>query len=323
IRNLKALIQQLAPADVSVLILGETGTGKELAARHIHDASTRPGAIQIIDCSALPSELVASELFGYRSGAFSGAEKDHDGILVQAAGGTLLIDEIGEASLDLQGKLLRVLDRRTVRPLGAEEEQTIDARLLFTTNSDLESRVSEGSFRRDLYYRIAACTVEVPPLRERLEDLPLLIEHFLSRLGSDETGLEISNGAMRLLSEYPWPGNVRELDNVITRLGLQGLESADVDEVRMLLGEHNVSRCFSPALLRSRPLVELSRQLEFEYMVELYRATSGDLELLGQRLGISRQAVYKRLKAIGANPSALRRAVAGEAVELEKPNGRA
>jgi DNA-binding NtrC family response regulator len=214
------MIEQVADSPASVLITGESGTGKDLIARALHFSSARREAPFIpINCAAIPENLIESELFGFVRGAFTDARQGKTGLFVAARGGTLFLDEIGEMPLPLQPKLLRMIDDKRVRPLGATEETPIDVRIVVATNTDLDKAIDEGRFRSDLYYRIATVTLAVPPLRERPEDLPLLIKHFLVRASAEagKPGLRVEPDAMESLMRYRWPGNVRELQNAIQR----------------------------------------------------------------------------------------------------------
>ena len=219
-RRVMALIEQVAPSSASVVIVGESGTGKELAARTIHDVSPRAAGPYIaINCAALPETLMESELFGHERGAFTGADRRREGCFELATGGTLLLDEIGEMKPELQAKLLRVLEERKLRRLGGSTEISVDVRVLAATNRNLEAQLREGKFREDLYYRLNVFTIQLPTLRERLEDLPTLIEHFLRQLtpsaGKQIMGMEAE--CLELLKSQRWPGNVRQLRNVIER----------------------------------------------------------------------------------------------------------
>jgi transcriptional regulator with PAS, ATPase and Fis domain len=215
-----ALIEQVAPSSASVVIVGESGTGKELAARTIHDVSPRSSGPYIaINCAALPESLMESELFGHERGAFTGADRRREGCFELATGGTLLLDEIGEMKPELQAKLLRVLEERKLRRLGGSTEVSVDVRVLAATNRNLEVHLREGKFREDLYYRLNVFTIQLPTLRERPEDLPILIEHFLRQLtpaaGKQVVGMEAE--CLELLKSQRWPGNVRQLRNIIER----------------------------------------------------------------------------------------------------------
>lgn len=238
-RNLRDKIARIAPTPETVLIHGESGTGKELVAKTIHAMSRRAdGPMVSLNCPVLSVQLMESELFGHERGAFTGAEASRTGRFEMANGGSILLDEVTEIDLNLQAKLLRVLQERSFERVGSSETIEVDVRVLATTNRDLKREVTEGQFREDLYYRLAVVPVEVPPLRDRREDVPALIEHFLvrcaERLGREPA--ELDAGAMRLLEEYSWPGNVRELENVVTRASvLQGETPMTADELRRWL----------------------------------------------------------------------------------------
>ena len=211
-----SVVSKVADTDATVLISGESGTGKELVARAIHAQSSRRGAPFVaVNCAAIPRDLLESELFGHVKGAFTGAIRDKAGKFQLADGGTIFLDEVGELPLDLQPKLLRALQERSVEPVGGSHPQKLDVRVVAATNVDLEKALDEGMFREDLYYRLAVIPVHLPPLRERREDIPLLIRRFLARSGSPAPS--VSAEALAILENYPWPGNVRELRNAIER----------------------------------------------------------------------------------------------------------
>lgn len=215
-REVFAVIELAAPRDVTVLVTGETGTGKELVARALHDAShRRRGPFVTVDCGALPESLLESELFGHVKGAFTGAQADRKGAFVRADGGTLFLDELGRVSAAVQSRLLRVLEARTVKPVGADAERPVDVRVVAATPVGLQGAVADGSFRADLFYRLSVVTLELPPLRARREDLPLLVAEILKRRGFDAQGVAGEN--LDRLKGHRWPGNVRELRNVLER----------------------------------------------------------------------------------------------------------
>ena len=220
IQRVFKLISRVAPTTTTILIEGESGTGKELVARAIHrDSAFADGPFRPINCGAIPNDLIESELFGHRKGAFTGATEDKQGLFVSAEGGTVFLDEIGELPPPAQVKLLRVVQEGKVRPVGASEQRDIDCRIIAATNRDLKNRVEEGEFREDLYYRLSVIPIELPPLRERSGDIKLLLEHFLEQyaaeIGNPVDG--ITKEALELLRNYDYPGNVRELQNIIER----------------------------------------------------------------------------------------------------------
>ena len=213
------LINKIHSTKTNVLITGESGTGKELVARALHSEGSRAkNPFVAVNCGAIPEELMESELFGHKKGAFTGAVSDHLGMFQEADGGTLFLDEIGELSLPLQVKLLRALQERKVKPVGSADELDVDVRVIAATNRDLEAEVTRGAFRADLYYRLNVVEIHIPPLRHRHEDIPLLAEHFLRRFGIEHgRTLHMTSEAMRRLESYDFPGNVRELENIIER----------------------------------------------------------------------------------------------------------
>ena len=229
-RQVFGVLQRVAPTMLNVLITGETGTGKELASRAVHARSRRRGGpFVVFDCGAAPDNLIESELFGHKRGSFTGAVGDRPGVFEAAHGGTIFLDEIGELPLELQPKLLRVLEQREVRRLGANQTRAVDVRLVAATNRNLRDEVERGTFREDLYYRLAVVEVQLPPLRDRLSDLPRLIEHMLRAAAHNPGVRGVSDDVMALLESYRWPGNVRELSNVIRR----ALPFCDTDQITL------------------------------------------------------------------------------------------
>jgi two-component system NtrC family response regulator len=242
------MVRRVAPTEASVLITGESGTGKELIARAIHQGGPRSKAPFVaINCAAIPATLLESELFGHVRGAFTGALRDHAGKFQQAHGGTLFLDEVGEMPIELQPKLLRVLQEMEVEPLGGKA-RTVDVRIIAATNQDVEHALEEGRFREDLFYRLAVIPIEMPPLRRRAEDVPLLVRHFLERF-SRGTPQDISDEALACMMAYPWPGNVRELQNAVERL------------VVLSHGE-TIERQHLPSKLRSQRSISRNRVVE-------------------------------------------------------------
>jgi len=220
ISTIRGYMRRAAATDCTVLITGETGTGKELAAEYIHKTSPRRGKPFVcVHCAAIPELLLESELFGHARGAYTGATDKCDGLIASADGGTVLLDEIGDMSLQAQAKILRVLEKKEVTLLGGTRSRQVNVRFLAATNQDLEAMTRQGGFRKDLYYRLNVARVELPPLRERKEDIPLLVEHFRRRLGQEAIEA-VSNDCLERLMEYEWPGNIRELRNVLERIFL-------------------------------------------------------------------------------------------------------
>jgi len=230
-REVYSLIEKVSASNVNVLILGESGTGKELAARAIHYNSPRKDRQFVaVNCGAIPENLMESELFGHKKGSFTGAIADRPGLFEQAEGGTLFLDEIGEIPLQLQTKLLRVLQEREFRKVGGTEEKRADVRIVAASNKELEEQVREGTFREDLFYRINVVPIRMPSLRERPEDIPLLLDHFCKKFAQmPHEGDYLSADAMKILMSYPFPGNVRELENLIERCMVLGGSSISVD----------------------------------------------------------------------------------------------
>jgi DNA-binding NtrC family response regulator len=303
IRKVLDLVRRLAPAPGPVLITGETGAGKELVARALHEASPRrAGPFVSLNCAALPGELLEAELFGHARGAFTGADKERRGLLLRAQGGTFFFDEIGDLPLGLQGKLLHVLDTACMRPLGKTDEVAIDARLLFATNRDLAALAAQGGFRPDLLFRLGALAIPVPPLRERLEDLPGLVERFLGRATAGAAAPCFDGGSLDALAAHAWPGNVRELKNVVERLSLTASDRIGAAEVRAALGDRKEPKLFSPVLLRGRPLTDLQEELHREYLLQLHTDCGGDLRSMARALSITLPALYKRFRALRLRP---------------------
>jgi two-component system response regulator HydG len=292
------VVSQVAHSDASVLITGESGTGKELVARALHDLSRRKsGPFVPINCAALPEALLESELFGHVRGAFTSAVEDKAGLLVRARGGTLFLDEIGEMPLGLQPKLLRALQERRVRPVGANEEVAVDTRIVAATNLDLESALEDKRFREDLYFRINVIPIELPPLRARGADILLLAQHFLERSakrqGHSVVGIS-SEAAERLLS-YSWPGNVRELGNCIEgAVALARYEQIRVDDlpekIRSYRSNHLLLASEAPSDLV--PLEEVKRR----YILRVLEATGGNRTQAAQILGLDRKTLYHKLE---------------------------
>lgn len=297
-RRVHELVARIAPSAASVLVHGETGTGKELVARAIHNASTRKnGPFVAINCAAVPPMLLESELFGHARGSFTDAKQARQGLFVQASGGTLFLDEIGEMPIEMQAKLLRALQERTVRPVGANDEVPFDARIVSATHKDLEGAVADGAFRQDLYYRINVVTIELPALRERNRDILVLADRFLrtfsERMGRAPPTMPPAV-AERLLS-YTWPGNVRELENCIERaVSLARSTELTIDDlperVRTYRAESFLIAADEPAEILS--LDELERR----YIEHVVRLLNGNKSRAAQLLGLDRRTLYRRLE---------------------------
>ncbi len=288
----RQLIERAARSSLSVLIHGSSGTGKELVARALHELSPRSaGPFVTENCAALLESLIESELFGYKRGAFTGAERDREGIFERASGGTLFLDEIGEMPIDLQAKLLRVLETGEVRRVGDDTPRKVDVRVVVATNRDLEREVREGRFREDVFYRLAALKIELPDLAQRTEDVPALVDHFM-RLENAKSGTQrtISRAVLARLCRRPWPGNVRELRNEIARMCV--LAEGDLDDPELVS---------EPGPLLSTPAnsggaVRTLADLERDAIVGALQRAGGDKARAAQMLGISRAKVYQRLK---------------------------
>lgn len=298
------MVRRVASGSGPVLITGESGTGKELVARALHAESERSdGPFLAVNCAGVPPDLLESEFFGHEKGAFTGAHERKDGLFVEADGGTLLLDEVGEMPIDLQAKLLRVLQEGRVRPVGSASEQSIDVRVLASTNRDLEQAVGEGAFREDLFYRLETFHLHVPPLRERGDDVDLLVAHFLKRFGErqDPPVTELSSEALDRLRFYRFPGNVRELENAIQRAATfcEGAK-IEVEDLPPRIRRHTGSEALSAAPLTAAGLLadgELPplEELERRYIKLVLDRVDGNKRRAARILGISRRTLYRRL----------------------------
>ena len=232
---LREMVEKVAPTDARVLITGQNGTGKELVARSLHQRSLRASKPYIeVNCAAIPSELIESELFGHEKGSFTSAIKQHKGKFEQADGGTLFLDEIGDMSLAAQAKVLRVLQEKKLSRVGSDKDIEVDVRVLAATNKDLKAEIAKGTFREDLYHRLSVIVIQVPSLDERKSDIPLLVEHFINQIGQ-ESGMarkDITPEAMQMLTDKSWTGNIRELRNVVERLLILGNQPINADDIR-------------------------------------------------------------------------------------------
>lgn len=285
------LIKRVAPTPSTVLIEGESGTGKELAARALHRFSGRDGAFVPVNCAAISEELLESELFGHTKGAFTGANQAREGLFSYAHGGTLFLDEIGEMPLPMQTKLLRVLEERTIRPVGTNREVPVDVRVVAATNRELDSHVQAGEFREDLFYRLNVVTVRMPPLRERPEDIIDLARHFYVGISS-ELGVpapDVTDEQIEALRQYEWPGNVRELKNIIERSILLGRPPPELLPSRAeTRGERGV---------QGYPEGMSLDAVEREHLLKVLSAAGGNKSEAARRLGISRKTLERKLRS--------------------------
>ena len=288
------LIGKVAPNRYPVLILGESGTGKEMVARAIHFAGPdRERPFLPVDCGTLVPSLIESELFGYVKGAFTGADANRDGLLKTAQGGTVFLDEIAELPLELQIKLLRAIQEREFRPVGGTKRVRLEARILAATNRNLETAVSEGSFRKDLFFRLNVVSIKLPPLRERAEDIPHLIEHFLARLNAAGTTKRFDDGALKALVSYPWPGNVRELENCLEHC--TALSSGPVmtaDDLPSPVRLHLQAAQTPSGGNGIRRIADLER----DAILHALEVLRDDKLMAAKKLGIGKTTLYRKLK---------------------------
>jgi len=316
IQNVLRLISRLKDTRTPVLISGESGTGKELVARALHfrgSMASRP--FVAVDCGSLVPTLIESELFGYEKGAFTGALRSKQGLLQSADTGTIFLDEVGELPLEMQAKLLRFLQEKEVRPVGSNQKVKVDVRIMAATNRDLDSEYKNGTFRKDLFFRLNVVTIALPPLRERRSDIPILAAFFLERLAPTR-GMQLSSNAMKAMLAYDWPGNVRELENCLERavaLGDQriievgdlppSIANADPNSNSATassntLGSLNASEASAESVSRATDLEDIERAT----IERVFSQVKGDKALAGKMLGISRATLYRKLKrySIGA-----------------------
>jgi DNA-binding NtrC family response regulator len=291
------MVEKVSQHKHPVLILGESGTGKELVARSVHFLGVRQNKPFVpVDCSALVATLIESELFGHVKGAFTGAQHARTGLLEAGNGGTVFLDEIGDLPVDMQAKLLRALQEREIRPLGATERVRIDLRVIAATNRDLESAIRTGAFRQDLYFRLNVVQIKLPPLRERKSDIPLLVNFFLEKFSDPQRPTRsISEDAMRRLMAYDWPGNVRELENAIERAVALG--SGPILHIGDL--PSNLQQGSSEKTIESNELTTIE-EMERRFIVRALRETNGDKLAAARILGIGKTTLYRKLKQYGS-----------------------
>ena len=302
VREILRAIEKVAPSTTTVLIQGETGTGKELVARGIHDSSDRAsGPFVAVNCASLAEGLLESELFGHMKGAFTGAIRDKPGLFRAAHGGTLFLDEIGDISPGLQHRLLRVLQEKEFIPVGDVKSQKVDVRILAATHRDLKEAISAGDFRQDLYYRLNVFPIEVPPLRERKTDIPLLVEHFLrSRVGAS-SGRVVSPLAMRLLQAHAWPGNVRELFSVLESALIRAGDGARIEAQHLPpdIRENKTSGEARDLGSADRYAMSESPESEREAIVTALKEAGGTRTEAARILGMGRTTLWRKLKEYG------------------------
>ncbi len=303
IEDIKKIIRKIAPTNSTVLITGESGTGKELVAKAIHNLSLRKGAaFSAVNCAAIPDTLIESELFGYEKGAFTGANTSKQGIIGASSGGTLFLDEISELSLAVQAKLLRLIQNREIKPLGSSEVLTVDIRIIAATNKLIEQEIKNGRFREDLYYRLNVIPIQLPPLRERKTDIPILLENFLKKYNSIHSKhiSKLNDDAVSLLLKYNWPGNVRQLESVVERT--------------VLLTEGNtITKDDLPLEVKATP-IEINKyefdlpetginfyELEREILVQAMKKSDGIIAKAANLLGMSYRTLQYRLEKFGIN----------------------
>src|SRR6201993_3231468 len=300
---MKALRQQtsiMAPTNGRVLIYGESGTGKELVAHAIHAQSLRKDEMFVeVNCAAIPEDLIESELFGHRQGSFPGATSDKEGKFQRAHGGTLFLDEIGDMSLKTQSKVLRTLDEQRITPVGSSEPITVDVRVIASTNKDLEQEISHGNFREDLFYRLNVIPFSVPPLRERVEDVPLLARYFLKEFSAayGRRPREITDDAIATLMRYGWPGNVRELRNVIERIVIMNPTTTRFDRKHLPpLVHRDGGRRGS---VEFSTLHQARAAYERDYILKKLDDNHGNISRTAEVLGLERSHMYRKMKALG------------------------
>jgi two-component system, NtrC family, response regulator AtoC len=297
IQDVLRMVSRLKDTRTPVLITGESGTGKELVARAIHfrgSFANRP--FVAVDCGSLVPTLIESELFGYEKGAFTGALRARTGLFQSADGGTIFLDEIGELPLEMQAKLLRVLQEKEVRPVGSNQRAKVDVRVIAATNRNLEHEYRTGTFRKDLYFRLNVVTVHVPPLRERRSDIPMLAHWFLERCAPGRS-VQVSNAAMKSLLQYDWPGNVRELENCMERaVALGDHQILDVDDLPPAIAAESQGADNAPPQSAAELSTTDLEDIERNTIERVFQQVKGDKVLAGKMLGISRATLYRKLK---------------------------
>ena len=309
-RRVMAQVERVAASETRVCILGETGTGKELIARTVHAQSPRAaGPFVTLNCAAVPAELIESELFGHEKGAFTGAAQRHVGKFEQAQHGTLFLDEIGDMPLVMQTKLLRVLEESEIERVGGDRPVTVNVRVVVATHRNLEDLVKRGTFRQDLYHRIFVFPISLPPLRERLEDIPVLVEHFARQI-ADQNGWKtqaFAPDALAALKRYSWPGNVRELRNIVERLLLLSGEQVDAATVEATLPHQAVAAGGSSTMPANGSLAERVDAFEREVLLAELKHHSYRMTETAKVLGLERSHLYKKCQALGIDLQAVKK----------------
>jgi two-component system, NtrC family, nitrogen regulation response regulator NtrX len=299
-RALRQQIAYAAPTHGRILIYGESGTGKELVARALHGQSVRAARPFIeFNCAAIPEELIESELFGHVKGAFTGATQAKRGKFERADEATLFLDEVGDMSLKMQSKVLRVLEEQSFEPVGSETPVNVDVRVIAATNKRLEAEIERGAFRADLFYRLNVIPFEIPPLRERLEDVPLLVQHFNLEfsLANGRTPKEFTDSSILRMQSYTWPGNVRELRNTVERVIIMNARNeVEADDLPILSGEATPASSYNFDSYR-----EAAEAYEREYILRKLAETGGNISRTAELMGIDRSHLYRRMKSLGIN----------------------
>lgn len=310
-QRVMAQLERVAASETRVCILGETGTGKELVARTIHERSARAGgAFVTLNCAAVPAELIESELFGHEKGSFTGAGGRHIGKFEQADHGTIFLDEIGDMPLAMQAKLLRVLEEGEVERIGGDRPVSVDVRVVVATHRDLEARVREDKFRQDLFHRIYVFPLVLPPLRERREDIPALVEHFAAQVSAQNgwKAIPFTAEAMAALQSHRWPGNVRELRNIVERLMLLATDDeVDLATVELALPKAGSGGTPGSSTLSSGPLADRVDAFERDEILAELKRSHSNVSLAAKSLGLERSHLYKKAEHLGIDLRAMRR----------------
>jgi two-component system nitrogen regulation response regulator NtrX len=310
-RRVMAQLERVAASETRVCVLGETGTGKELVARTIHERSGRAGGPFVtLNCAAVPAELIESELFGHEKGSFTGASGRHTGKFEQADQGTIFLDEIGDMPLNMQAKLLRVLEEGEVERIGGDKPIAVNVRVVVATHRDLETRVREEKFRQDLFHRIYVFPLVLPPLRERRDDIPALVQHFAAQVCALNSwkAVPFTAEAMEALQSHSWPGNVRELRNMVERLMLLATDGqVDLTSVQMALPKTSSGVAIGPTTLASGPLADRVQSFEREVILAELKRSHHNMSLAAKALGLERSHLYKKAEQLGIDLRAMRR----------------